>query len=58
MAKKYDSNDHSAEAWRARENERQEYLRTGTDAPASLLAQLSRDSDAAMARAIAKHGRD
>lgn len=59
MARKtYDSNDHSTEAWQAREEQRQDYIRNGQQAPADLLAQLSKDADAAMARAIAKYGRD
>jgi hypothetical protein len=58
MAKKYaDSND-SAEAWRARMAERDEYWRDGTQVPAKLDSLIERDADAAMARAIAKHGRD
>ena len=58
MAKKYDSNDTSAEAWRSRLAVQDEHWRNGTDVPAELAAQLNRDADAAMARAIAKHGRD
>lgn len=58
MPKKYAASDSSDEAFRAREDERQEYLRAGTQPPAALLAQLSRDADAAMARAIARYGRD
>lgn len=58
MAKKYDSGDHSTEAFQAREEQRQGYIRNGQQAPADLLAQLSKDADALMERCIAKHGRD
>ena len=58
MAKTYDGNDTSGEAWRARMDERDEYLRHGCSVPAGLDAQIERDADAAMARAIAKYGRD
>ena len=37
---------------------RDEMWRNGTPVPAKLDAQIERDADAAMARAIAKHGRD
>ncbi len=58
MAKRYDSTDHSTEALQAREAQRQEYIRNGQQAPTALLAQLSADADALLARVIAKHGRD
>jgi len=58
MAKKYDDNDTSAEAWRARMAVQDEHWRNGTEVPAKLKDQLERDADAAMARAIAKYGRD
>lgn len=56
MANRYSPSDHSQEAFRARENERQEHVRNGTEPPPALLNQLSQDADAAMARAIAQHG--
>ena len=58
MAKKYADSDTSAEAWRARMAVQDEHWRNGTQVPAKLAAQIERDADAAMARAIAKHGRD
>jgi hypothetical protein len=57
MAKKYGSDDTSAEAWRSRMAEQDQHWSNGTPVPADLAARIERDADAAMARA-AKHGRD
>lgn len=58
MAKRYDDNDTSAEATRARYDQMLTLARAGKDVPAQLSDQIQRGADAAMARAIAKHGRD
>jgi hypothetical protein len=54
----YDANDTSAEAWRSRMAQQDKHWSNGTPVPAELTARIERDADAAMARAIAKHGRD
>lgn len=56
--KTYADDDTSTAAWRSRLAQQDEHWRNGTEVPAKLSAHLERDADAAMARAIAKHGRD
>lgn len=58
MAKQYQDSDLSAEATRARYDQMLTLAESGKDVPAKLSDQIQRGADAAMARAIAKHGRD
>ncbi|MBR7832458.1 hypothetical protein KDL01_04270 [Actinospica durhamensis] len=58
MARKYDDSDTSAEATRARYDQMLALAQDGKDVPAELSSQIQRGADAAMDRAIRKHGRD
>lgn len=58
MAKKYADSDDSAAAWRSRMDAQEDRWRRGEESDPHLAALIERDADAAMARAIAKHGRD
>lgn len=58
MAKRYSDNDDSGEAWRSRMDQQEARWRRGEDSDPHLAALIERDADAAMERAIRKHGRD
>ena len=58
MAKTYPAEDTSAEATRARYDQMLTLARAGKPVPAELCEQIERGADAALARAIAKHGRN
>jgi hypothetical protein len=56
--KHYADSDDSGEAWRARMTEQETRWAAGADSDPRLAKLIERDAVSAMARAIAKHGRD